>query len=185
MNRTAAPLARSVSTTRNRRATSNAESAAVGSSITITLASSDKRLGDLDDLLLGDRQTARDPAGSSAHAEALQDLGRDLRVHRARVDPPPGAPRLAADEDVLRDRQVGEQRSAPGRSIATPASRAAAGLAGPRRARRCAAARVGQMHAGEDLDERRLAGAVFADERMDLAGAQVDRDVDQRLDRAE
>ena len=42
MKRTAAPPARKVSTTPNRRSTSTAESAAVGSSITITLASSDR-----------------------------------------------------------------------------------------------------------------------------------------------
>ena len=36
-------------------------------------------------------------------------------VHRAAVDAAPGAQRLAADEDVLGDRQVGEHGSAPGR----------------------------------------------------------------------
>ena len=44
MNRTAAPAARSVRTTSNSRATSASDSAAVGSSITMTLASSDSAL---------------------------------------------------------------------------------------------------------------------------------------------
>ena len=47
------------------------------------------------------------------------------------------------------------------------------------------AARLGLVVAGEDLDERRLAGAVLAQQRDDLAG--VDRDVDaaERLEGAE
>ncbi len=44
---------------------------------------------------------------------------------------------------------------------------------------------VGCMHAGEDLDQRRLAGAVVADERHDLAGMDVELDVGQRRDGAE
>ena len=43
---------------------------------------------------------------------------------------------------------------------------------------------VGLMDAGEDLDERALAGAVLADERMDLARHEVERHVVQRLGRA-
>ena len=38
--------------------------------------------------------------------------------------------------------------------------------------------------AGEDLDQRALAGAVLAGEAVDLAGAQLERDVLERLDRA-
>ena len=40
--------------------------------------------------------------------------------------------------------------------------------------------RIGRVVAGERLDQRRLAGAVLADERVDLAGADLDRRVDQR-----
>ena len=39
---------------------------------------------------------------------------------------------------------------------------------------------VGPMDAGDDLDQRRLAGAVFAEQRMDRAAAQRQRDVLQR-----
>ena len=41
------------------------------------------------------------------------------------------------------------------------------------------------MHAGENLDQRRLAGAVVADQRDDLAGMHVEFDVGQRRHRAE
>ena len=41
------------------------------------------------------------------------------------------------------------------------------------------------MHAGEDLDQRRFAGAVVADQRHDLAGMHVEIDVGQRRNRAE
>jgi hypothetical protein len=37
----------------------------------------------------------------------------------------------------------------------------------------------------EDLHQRRPAGAVLADDRMDIAGAHADRNVAQNLDRAE
>ena len=41
------------------------------------------------------------------------------------------------------------------------------------------------MHAREDLHQRRLAGAVVADQRHHLAGMHVELDVGQRRDRAE
>ena len=41
------------------------------------------------------------------------------------------------------------------------------------------------MDAGQDLDQRALAGAVLAGERMDVAGLQAEIDVAQDLDRSE
>ena len=46
-------------------------------------------------------------------------------------------------------------------------------------------ARVGPVDAGDDLDQRRLAGAVLAHQRVDLAGPEVERDVVERLDAGE
>ena len=46
-------------------------------------------------------------------------------------------------------------------------------------------AAVGRVGARDALDQRRLAGAVVADERHHLAGAHLEVDVGQRLDRAE
>ena len=70
--------------------------------------------------------------------------------------------------------------------IAMPASRASAGpcehhLAAVHAQR----AAIGEMHAGEDLDERRLAGPVLAHEPVDLAADELDRDVGERVDRTE
>ena len=44
---------------------------------------------------------------------------------------------------------------------------------------------VERVDAGEDLDERRFAGAVLAEQRDDLAGADVDARIDERLRAAE
>ena len=44
---------------------------------------------------------------------------------------------------------------------------------------------VGRVDAGHDLDERRLAGAVVADQGDDLTGVHVDRDILERLHGAE
>ena len=44
---------------------------------------------------------------------------------------------------------------------------------------------AGGMNAVEDLDQRRLAGAVLAEERVDLAGAYLDVDPAQGRDAAE
>src|SRR5262249_35351617 len=41
------------------------------------------------------------------------------------------------------------------------------------------------MHAGDDLHHRRLAGAVLADQAMDLAGLELEVDVAQRRHTAE
>ena len=46
-------------------------------------------------------------------------------------------------------------------------------------------AREFRMHAGDDLHQRALAGAVLADETMDLAGGEREVDPTQRLDAAE
>ena len=141
-------------------------------------------LGDLDQLLLGDREAERDPVEVEPDAEPLEDrLG--LRVHRREVDAPPGAKRLAADEDVLDDREVGEERRLlvdhrdPG---VASVGRAAQRDLDPVDEQLPAVRRV---HAGEDLHERRLAGPVLADEGMSLARVEVDRDVVEGADRAE
>ena len=64
------------------------------------------RLGDLDRLLRGERQPARRAPHVERHAEFGEDrLG--LAEHRAPVDDRAAA--LVADEDVLRDVEVGEE----------------------------------------------------------------------------
>ena len=46
-------------------------------------------------------------------------------------------------------------------------------------------AREFRMHAGDDFHQRALAGAVFADETVDLAGGKREVDPAERLDAAE
>ena len=126
------------------------------------------RLGDLDDLLVGDRQAERRAVGVDPHAEAAEQLER-LGAHELAVDAAERAGRLAAHEDVLGDRQVGEER----RLLVDD------GDAGGLRLRRAGEvdglaveqqiARVAAVEARDDLDERRLAGAVLADQGVDRA----------------
>ena len=132
-------------------------------------------LGDLDDLLVGDRQAVGAcGSGSMRHAEPLEQL-RGLGVHRAAVDAAEPAVGLAAHEDVLGDRQVREER----RLLVD--DRDAGVLRSRRRLRKSTlwpadleVAGVAAVHAGDDLDQRRLAGAVLADECVDFAGLDVD-----------
>ena len=42
-------------------------------------------------------------------------------------------------------------------------------------------AAIGLLRAGEDLEERRLAGAVLAEQRMDLARQHLEVDIVERL----
>ena len=84
------------------------------------------------------------------------------------------------------DREVGEER----RLLVDDRDPGVARVGGPAERRPRAPsieqpAAVGRVDAAEDLDERRLAGAVLADERVGLAGVEIDRDVVERVDRAE
>ena len=62
------------------------------------------------------------------------------------------------------------------------ASRGAARWTGARRPK---SSRVGPRQSAQHLDHRRLAGAVLAEQRMDLAGADLERDAVERHGRAE
>ena len=92
---------------------------------------------------------------------------------------------LAAEEDVGDDVEVlAEREILEHRRDAERQRRAGIGQRDRLAAERHGAgARL--MHAGQDLDERRFARAVVADERDDLAGMNVEIDVGQRRDRAE
>ena len=67
------------------------------------------RLGDLDDLLVGDREAAGRAARVDADAEPVEERRRPRRASPP-VDAAAAAERLAAHEDVLGDREVGEER---------------------------------------------------------------------------
>jgi hypothetical protein len=145
--------------------------------MTTTLASSERAL-------LRDREAARDAVGIEPDAEPFEDrLG--TRSHHSAVDPPSGAQRLAADEDVLDHGQIREQGRllVNHRDAGVPSVRRAA--EGDLDAVHEQPSAVGSVHPGEDLHERRLARPILSDERVRLTGIEVDRDVLERLDRPE
>ena len=134
------------------------------------------RLGDLDDLLLGDGEAAHPLLRAEAgHAELVEErLG--VALHPADVDES-ASPRLATQPDVLGDGALREQvellehRGDAGSlrlERMVEAHRAAVELDG---------AAVGSVHAGEDLHQRRLAGAVLPDQAVHLTRAQVEVDI--------
>ena len=101
-------------------------------------------------LLLAPAHAARRPASEAA-------VQREV-VHRVELE---HEAEVLVDEAQPVGHRVPERRTAPPSSSAT-------------------AAGVGGVVAGQRLDQRRLAGAVLAHERVDLAGPDVERRVDQR-----
>ena len=117
-------------------------------------------------------------ARSSISSEASSASA--LVAHGAPVDPARPGARRVAEEDVLGDGELGKQqqllidrRDAGALGVV---GRGEAGLAAVDQDR----ARVGLVDARTDLDQRRLAGAVLAEQRMDLAGVHVERDAGER-----
>src|ERR1700756_5599250 len=105
MNSTAAPWLFRVRITSKRRSTSVADSAAVGSSMTITLALTDRALPISPTCWSAMDRPRANRRGIEGTAEPLEDRGR-LVLHGPAVDPAAATERLAADEHVLRDGQV-------------------------------------------------------------------------------
>jgi hypothetical protein len=137
-----------------------------------------QRLGDLDHLLLGDGEFAHAPPRIERQFQPL-DEGAGAVVEGAVVEQRAAA-RLPADEDVLRDRQVGHQvellvDDADAELLRMAWAGDAYGLAVEQEF-----ARVRRVDARKQLHERRLAGAVLSDEGEHLAVAQVETHVLQR-----
>ena len=110
-----------------------------------------------------------------------QRPGADLHRHLVEL---PGLQLLAEEEvgddvEVLAEREILEDGG--------DAERERVGRAGQRHRLAAEVDRAGGrlVHAGEHLDQRRLAGAVVADQGDDLAGMDVEIDVGQRRDGAE
>ncbi len=167
--------------TRNRFWTSSWSSTADGSSMISSRASWESARAMLTICWRGRRQPA-DLAGRRdlGVAEPLQQLA-DAPVARCErwVNPPRGD--LVAEEDVLGDGQARRPGRAPGRSSRCRGCIAAVGV---RQRDRLAApadlALVGLVRAGQHLDQRRLAGAVLAEQAVHLAGADVEVDAAER-----
>ena len=132
-----------------------------------------QRPGDLHDLGLADRQVPQGRARVDADLVVVDErLGAAVQV--AVGDPQRGG--LPAYEDVLRDRQIGhhvellmDDRDARLLGVAD-------GTEPCGRALVLVDAGEGGVDAGDDLDQRRLPGAVLADEGVDLPWSEVQGD---------
>jgi len=138
----------------------------VGSSITITRASRDRAFA---------ISTICWSAMDSPRAGRSGSIATPSRAKRS--DPAEGAFRLAAHDDVLRDREVREQ----GGLLVDHGDARVDGVGGRGQVERTAVeqhlARVGAVHPGQHLHDRRLAGTVLPDECVDLPGVQGERHV--------
>ena len=135
-------------------------------------------LGDLDQLLVRHRQAP----DRGADIELDVELGEQRLCRPAHAPPVDGAQdarRCVADEHVLGDGEVREQS----RFLVNHGDAERAGLGGPvdqgGHTLEQDRAAVRLVDAGQDLDQGALAGTVLADQAVDLAGAQVHRDVGQ------
>jgi hypothetical protein len=128
------------------------------------------------------RQVFRGRVGIDAERQPIEQR-RGARTHRGVIEPPVPAD-LAAREDVARHGQVGKAQHL----LVDHADAVLDGLTRTRVIETPAVpadvARVGRDQAGQDLEQRRLAGAVLAHQRVRAAGGHLERDAAQRVDGA-
>ena len=138
-----------------------------------------QRLGDLDNLRLRRRQRSDLPRRIDLDAE-LGDQSPRFVAHQPHVDLAEPFGWLAAGKDVLGDRQLRHQRA----FLVHDADAEIAGGLLVELAEFDAveqdAALAARVDAGDDLAECRLAGAVLAEQRADLAAVDAHRDVVER-----
>ena len=127
------------------------------------------RPGDGDDLALRDRERLRRSTSGSRVTPSRVEKRRRLAVHARVVDQAEPADRLPAEEDVLGDGEIGLQVQLLVHRADAERLRLRRG--GDRRPARPSSriGRVGPVDAADDLDQRRFAGAVLAEQRMHLA----------------
>ena len=157
-------------------------SAEVGSSRMSTRGRGHERLGDLDELALCERQRPDRRAQRHVEPELGQDGPRALG-HLGAPDER-AAPRLAHREEVAEHVEVAEQvellrddRDAVARRVGGAGEDDLATVEAQR-------PRVGPHGAGDDLDERRLARSVLAEQGVDRARADRESGAVERLDPA-
>ncbi len=178
------PSSRSRRSVANSRSTSGGERAEVGSSRMMMRAPGEQHAGDLDQLLQPDREVAEPRHRIDVDAEAGELLA-GLARHAPPLHEAEPVGRLVAQEHVLGHRQVGRDAELlmhhgdAGR--VRVAHRAEVRLLAVEQE---AAGEIG-VHAGDDLHQRAFAGAVLADETVDLAGREREIDTTKRLDAAE
>ena len=142
-----------------------------------------QRAGDLRQLPLRDRQALDRHVHRRLDAEHAHRLGR-AAVHLAVVDPK-APPRLPAEKHVLGDRQIGREHDLLMHEHDATALGVDRPLQFDGRAVELQDAAGRRQMAADDLHQGRLSGAVLADDRMDFARADIQRNVAQHLDRPE
>jgi hypothetical protein len=134
-----------------------------------------QRAGDLDHLLLGNREVAHPRGGAAVEPDALAELPRlSLELPIADEEVPA---RLTADEDVLRHRHVGGEGEFLVDGDDTGALRLVRRGEAYTFAVELDGAAVGRLGAGKDLEQGRLAGAILAQKGMDFRKADLEVDV--------
>ena len=143
-----------------------------------------ERAGNLQKLPVRDRQRLDGGVRRHRQVQPRQERARPL-AHRAFAQPAEPARQLASGEDVAGYREIRKQQHLLMHQ-ADPARQ--------RVARRCERNRlpvepqlaaIGLQFTRENLEQRGLAGAVLANDRVRLAGIDREADVAQRVDRAE
>ncbi len=144
-----------------------------------------QRLGDLDHLLLADAQLLHRPIGVDVQSHAGEG---GLGVGRDRVPVDEAAPhRLVPQHQVLRHRELGDESQLLGdeRDAVRLGGLQGAEVHGLPAQEDLAAVGPAGIEPAEDLDQRALAGAVFAAERVDLALLEVEGNAVEGADAGE
>ena len=166
----ATPAARNAMSRSKRRSTSLPEITAVGSSSIRTLTGANERPCNFDHLLIGDGQLLDPSAHVDLGAQPAKHIVR-ATLHQPVIDDAKPGERLIIDEHVLGDCEFREEHELLVNDVNACTLRLA--RAGPRNliAVQLDFALVRNIGAGNDLDERALPGSIFANECMNLAGA--------------
>ena len=142
------------------------------------------RLGDLDHLPVGDAEIAHFGVGIDMDIEAgEQRLG--AAPHLVVSNQTEGVERLAADPDVFRHRHEVHQVEFLMDHRDAVAQRVERRTQADVLALEAEGAGVWRIDAGDDLHQRRLAGAVLAHQRMDVAALEAERHVVERQNAGE
>ena len=167
------------------RRTSASASAAVGSSMIISRAFWESARGDLHPLAVGDRQRADFRIDIELGAVERIEQRSALLAHCRPIQRRPSRLGRLAEKDIFGDRQFGKQQQ----FLMNGGDARSMGLArrckSDRRAVDADLAFVGLVQARHDLDQRRLAGAVLAEQRMHFAGADIEAYVLERVEPGE
>jgi hypothetical protein len=143
-----------------------------------------ERLQDLGALLLPDRDVLDERVRVDREVEALRELPDALR-RLVEVEENPGPLRLGGEDDVLGDRHHRDQHEVLVHHPDPVVDRLARRVDPHRLALDQDLALVGVVEPVEDVHQRRLAGAVLAEERVDLAAPELEIDVVVREDARE